>query len=68
MCFSSVGVLLEVFRYAEKWERYLSLNKKFSVRTVSFRLRGPDTTNQARICGRGVDLWLEQDQKEVREE
>lgn len=68
MCFSSLGVLLEVFRYAEKWERHLSLNKKFSMRTVSFRLRGPDTMNQAGICGHGVDLRLEQNQKEVHEE
>lgn len=49
-------------------ERHLSLNKKFSVGTVSFRLRGPDTTNQAGICGCGVDLRREQDQKEVRKE
>lgn len=49
-------------------ERHLSLNKKFSVGTVSFRLRGPDTTNQAGICGCGVDLRREQDQKEVCEE
>lgn len=42
--------------------------QEVQVRTVSFRLRGPDTTNQAGICGCGVDLWREQDQKEVREE